>query len=393
MAQNYSFNFSGSGNGGSGSTTGSGTGTVTPGGTAAISFTLQDSGNSNCDNRGIFQMKVQFSSGDTLSMLFLVPDANTGNQTNISLSGTLTVTGGTGAFANIGGTGNATVTAVISQTNGTFTFTFAGTITLAGVLNPSALVNAGGMVPVFSNQGSVQPGSWVSLFGTSLANGTSTWNGDFPTSLGGVTVSVNGKLGYLWFVSATQINVQLPDDSKTGCVPVVVTTPNGPVNFQVDLEPISPSLSLLDNQYVAAVILTPNGTGAYGGGTYDLAGPTGKYSFKTRPVKRGETIELFGVGFGPTRQPVQAGKPFSGAVGIANVATIGLSTKQSNLGVQPAFAGIVGAGLYQFNLTIPQNAPTGDVNIGVFINTPNAAPGSQPIAFTSQDFPTLIPIQ
>jgi uncharacterized protein (TIGR03437 family) len=324
--------------------------------------------------------------------LDLIPNGNTNKATTIVFPGSLTVIGGTGSFANLGGSGNATINATLNPDK-TFSFTFTGTVSLAGPLNPTAIVNSGGMVPVYSDQGSVQSGSWVSIYGSNLANATATWNGDFPTSLGGVTVSIDGKLGYLWFVSAGQINVQVPDDTTNGCVPVVVTTANGTVNFQLDLEPQSPSLSLLDNQYVAAVILTPNGSGAYGGGTYDLAGPTGKYSYNTRPVKRGETIELFAVGLGPTGTPVPAGKLYSGANPITNVLTVGLRTPSSTLGVQPSFTGLVSAGLYQINLTIPPNAPTGNVSISLFLNPRGAPQNSQPLATTSQDLTILIPIQ
>ena len=39
--------------------------------------------------------------------------------------------------------------------------------------------------------------------------------------LGGVSVTIDGKQGYIWFVNATQINVQVPDDNNTGTVNVV----------------------------------------------------------------------------------------------------------------------------------------------------------------------------
>lgn len=388
-AQTVALTFTGSGTSGHGAT-GSGTGTLTPGGTAAVSFSSTDNGNSNCDDRIQLSVKIQLTSGDTLSLLYLAP--NGGNGTTILLNGSLAVTGGTGAYANLGGSGTATITGT-QNADKTFTFMFTGTLNLGGPLKPVATVSQGGIVPVFSDRGTVQPGSWISIYGSALANATTQWNGDFPTSLGDVTVSINGKLGYLWFVSATQINVQAPDDTTQGCVPVVVTTPNGTVNLSVDLEPASPSLSLLDNQYVAAVILTPNKTGAYGGGTYDLAGPAGMYSFNTRPVKRGETIELFGVGFGPVTSAVPAGKAFSGASGIKGSATIGLFSKQSSLGVTPLFVGMIGAGLYQINVTIPQNAPTGNVNLNVALFPQGAGPNTQPYATTSQSVNVLIPIQ
>ncbi len=52
-------------------------------------------------------------------------------------------------------------------------------------------------------------------------------DGTFTTSLGGASVTINGKVAYLSYVSPNQINAQAPDDTATGAVPVLVTTANG----------------------------------------------------------------------------------------------------------------------------------------------------------------------
>jgi hypothetical protein len=89
-----------------------------------------------------------------------------------------------------------------------------------------------GIVPIYSSVPVVQPGSWVSIYGTNLATGTFTWNGDFPTSLGGVSVTIDDNQAYLWVVTPTQINLQAPDDTTTGLVSVAVTT--GKRNSDID---------------------------------------------------------------------------------------------------------------------------------------------------------------
>jgi uncharacterized protein (TIGR03437 family) len=223
------------------------------------------------------------------------------------------------------------------------------------VTAPGAGINPGGVVPLFGSAPMIQPGSWISIFGTKLANATSVWNGDFPTSLGGVSVTINNRPGYLWFVSPGQINLQAPDDTTTGLVSVVVTTPNGVASSTVTLAPFGPSFSLLDSLHVAGVIPTPNSSGAYGNGSYDLVGRAGQFSFNTRPVKPGETLILYGVGFGPTNPPVSAGNAFSGAALTTNAVAV-------TIGGVPAtvlFSGITSAGLYQFNVVVP-NAGSGD---------------------------------
>jgi hypothetical protein len=76
-------------------------------------------------------------------------------------------------------------------------------------------ISQGGIVPIYSMANTIQPGEWISIWGSNLASGSASWNGNFPVSLGGTTVTINTKPAYLWYVSPTQINLQAPDDSAT----------------------------------------------------------------------------------------------------------------------------------------------------------------------------------
>jgi uncharacterized protein (TIGR03437 family) len=215
-----------------------------------------------------------------------------------------------------------------------------------------------GIVPVYSSSTTIQPGSWISIFGTNLAAAPATWAGNFPTSLGNTSVTIDGKAGYLWYVSPTQINLQAPDDTATGLVNVVVTTAGGSVTSSVTLGQYGPSFSLLDAKHIAGIILKSDGSGAYGGGTYDIVGPTGtSLGYSTVAAKAGDVLELFGVGFGPTTKPVPAGQAFSGAAPTTNPVQLSIN----NVAVTPSFAGITSAGLYQINLTLPAGLGAGDV--------------------------------
>ena len=229
-------------------------------------------------------------------------------------------------------------------------------------LPPSIL--SGGIVPVDSSTATIQPGEWVSIYGTNLAGGSATWTGNFPVSLGGASVTINGKQGYLWFVSPTQINVQAPDDMTTGPVPVVVTTPAGKTTSTVTLAQAAPSFLLLDSKHVTGLIIRSDGSGAYGGGTYDILGPTGNsLGYATVAAKAGDIVELFGVGFGPTSPVELAGQTFSGSAPTINAVGLGIN----NVSVTPSFAGLSGAGLYQINLVVPQGLGTGDVTIAATV--------------------------
>jgi uncharacterized protein (TIGR03437 family) len=82
-------------------------------------------------------------------------------------------------------------------------------------------------------------GSWLEIKGANLADASDPrlnnashsgqWaSTDFtgnnaPTTLDGVSVSINGKPAYVWYVSPTQINVQAPEDCAAGNVAITVT--------------------------------------------------------------------------------------------------------------------------------------------------------------------------
>jgi uncharacterized protein (TIGR03437 family) len=227
-------------------------------------------------------------------------------------------------------------------------------------------ISAGGVVPVYSTSTTIEAGSWISIYGNNLAPANATWNGDFPISLGDTSVMINNKPAYLWFVSPTQINLQAPDDTATGTVPVVVTNPSGSATSTVTLGQFGPSFSLLDATHVAGIIIRTDGSGAYGGGVYDIIGPTGSsLGYATKAAKAGDTVEVFGVGFGPTIPPVPAGHAFSGAAPVDPAS--GLKILINGVSLTPAFAGVTQAGLFQINVTIPQAAGTGDVSLAAIV--------------------------
>ena len=182
-------------------------------------------------------------------------------------------------------------------------------------------------------------------------------------------MTINGKPAYLSFVSPGQINVQAPDDTTTGTVPVVVMTAVGSATSTVILAQLAPSWLLFDTKHAAGIILRSDGSGAYDGGTYDLLGPTGNsLGFPTVAAKAGDIVELFGTGFGPTNPVVEAGQTFSGAAGTTNAVNLLINT----VSVTPIFAGLSGPGLDQINLTVPAGLGTGDVPLVAIVGSVQA---------------------
>ena len=159
---------------------------------------------------------------------------------------------------------------------------------------------------------------------------------------------IDGQPAAVYYISPTQLNVQSPDDGATGPVQVQIANQQSTATATANLQNYAPAFFTFGTKYVAAV---------HSDGT--LVGPAGLFgaSVASRPASPGEVVLLFGTGFGPTNPTTGTGVVFSGAAPLANPTLL-----QLRIGGQPAsvkFAGLTGAGLYQFNVVIPQ-LPDGD---------------------------------
>ena len=233
-------------------------------------------------------------------------------------------------------------------------------------------VNTGGVVPVGSKTSTIATGSWVEIYGTNLSTTSRFWNvateivnGNFPTSLDGVSVKLNGKPAYVYFISPGQIDVQAPDDTATGPVSVTVTTSAGTSSAgSVTLSKYAPSVLLFDLKHPAAQIFTA--------AALLLLGPPNTFPFTTRGAKPGETIILYGTGFGPTKTPVPSGQVFSGAAETSTAVTMTIGGIPTSV----KFAGVNGQnGVYQLNVEVPSNVPSGEQPLVVSVGGVQAQTG------------------
>ncbi len=141
---------------------------------------------------------------------------------------------------------NSNAPAQVVESSATVSVTAQALMSLASaklfaIGEPPPSITQGGVVPVASPAGTIQPGEWVSIFGTNLAGGVANWTGNFPTALAGTSVTIDGKLAYLSYVSPTQIDAQAPADAATGSVAVVVTTGFGTATSNATLAAVAPS--------------------------------------------------------------------------------------------------------------------------------------------------------
>jgi uncharacterized protein (TIGR03437 family) len=202
---------------------------------------------------------------------------------------------------------------------------------------------------------SVAPGSWVEIYGSYLAPSTESWTGaDFtaneaPTMFNGVSVNIGGQAAFVDYISATQVNAQLPSNIATGATLQLTVTngtlPSAPVNVTVNTtEPglLAPAgFQIGGNQYVVA---------QHSDGSYVL--PVGAIAgVKSRPAQPGETVVVYGVGFGSVVPNIPAGEIAAQTNQLSASLQVLFGQTPAELpyfGLAPNFVG-----LYQFNITVP----------------------------------------
>ena len=218
-------------------------------------------------------------------------------------------------------------------------------------------------------------GSYLEIKGSNLgpAGDSRTWTGaDFngntaPTALDGVTVSINGKSAFIYYISPTQIDAIAPDDSTTGSVPITVTNCNATSNsMTVTKTALAAGLQAPANflvngtQYMVALITDstlPLGY-AFVGNTNLSSSP-----YFYRPAKPGQSITAYGLGFGPVTptNPTGVITTASNSIVSSDAVTIFFGTTQATItyaGLAPGFVD-----LYQFNITVPSTLANGDYPI------------------------------
>lgn len=214
----------------------------------------------------------------------------------------------------------------------------------------------------------VAPGSYISIFGSNLADATQALSTPYlPVALSAVSVSFDGDglsyPGYLQFVSPGQINVQVPWEFQGhSFVGVTVWATGLPTQqYTLPLAAVSPG------------IFTITGTAAaidYNAGTVITS---------AAPATRGDVVELFVNGLGavsntPPSGEVSSASPLSQTPAQPMVTIGGVSAPVSFSGLAP---GIVG--LYQVNVTVPQNAPVGNDQVTISIGGVTSASATLPV--------------
>jgi uncharacterized protein (TIGR03437 family) len=211
-------------------------------------------------------------------------------------------------------------------------------------LNPQAVFNVFSFGPAGNP---IAPGEFITIYGSGLPpqNAVSV---PFPLKLGGVQLLINNTPAPLYLITATQVFGVVPY-SLTGATASIVLDNNGTRSNTITV-PVAATAP-----GIAAVAQNGLGAGA-------ITHANGSLISATSPAARGETVVIYLTGLGQVTPP-----------GIDGAAAKGLNPSNSVLAVY--FNGDCGAcdgsnisyqgltpgyaGLYQLNVAIPTNTPTG----------------------------------
>ncbi len=287
--------------------------------------------------------------------------------------GTVTVTAATGCTWTA--TGNAAWITISSGSSGSGSGTVrysvaanpdpnsrTATLTIAGqTFSITQAGTAGGEAPLFhslsiTNAASfmpgLTPGSLVTIFGEHLSSveGIVSASGfPLPTRLGGTSVTVGGTEAPLFTVAnvegSEQINLQVPWEIQGRTTTRVVVNNNGrTAGVEVEVLRAHPGIFFrAEEEGLGAILHGEN----YSLVTFD------------RPARKREAVVIYATGLGPvapaprTRFPAPA-EPLSRTRFLPRVTVSGVPAEVLFSGLAVGFAG-----LYQVNIVVPANAPSG----------------------------------
>jgi uncharacterized protein (TIGR03437 family) len=296
--------------------------------------------------------------------------------------GTLSLTGATAATTSGGNwltaerVENQNLVSVAANPSGLSPGSYAGTVRIASnaaqgeIVVPVQLDVIAAGPPVAFYQGVVNnatfeagdvlaQGAIVALFGEQLTTGEARVAQALPltSDLGSVRVLVNDQPAPVYYVSYHQINFQIPYNAAPGDATIRVEREGQRGNaISARIAASVPRLLRLGiGDYAIAVNQD---------GSFPIPATTGVNS---RPARPGETLVFYAIGLGPTTPSVQSGagspsSPLAQAAGAWRVAfgfsgPFGVGTVEA----MPMFVGLTPnfVGLYQINVTIPEDAPRG----------------------------------
>ncbi len=203
----------------------------------------------------------------------------------------------------------------------------------------------------------VAPGELATIFGSNLANSTQQAAGfPLPQNLGGATVYVNSAPVPLLYVSATQINFQVPSSLAAGTANMYVSRSGGQsALFQFTVIGSAPGIFQDTSNHAVAQNGTDNSTNSAGD-----------------PVAIGAVLVVYLTGQGAVNHAVADGtatpiSPLSTATATATATIGGTNATVQFLGLTSGFTGLA-----QANILVPTGLATADyplvITVGGYVS-------------------------
>ncbi len=258
---------------------------------------------------------------------------------------------------------------VVNGTAGALKTTFTNNARALPTIASNGIVDAAS----FQAGNGIVPGSYISLFGTGLADSSQANSLPFlPLALNTVFVSFDsGSSSYpgrMYYVSPTQVNVQVPWElAGQTSTQIKVTIDFSPGNVvTVPVVSVSPALfaytdSALNTSIAAAL---DESNAVVNGG---------------HPVARGHVVQLYVNGLGAVNATPASGAPAPASPPSTTVATPTVSIGGQAAAVQ--FSGLAPgfSGLYQVNAVVPANIGAGVQPVVVSSGGISSPPVSLPV--------------
>ena len=219
----------------------------------------------------------------------------------------------------------------------------------------SASMSIAGLVNNWSGGKTAAPGMIAAVFGTQLAPpGTTLIARGLPLalSLGGVSATVNGVAAPLYYVSSTQVNVQIPYETGAG-----------------------PAFLAIDNNGQIATFAFNVAMTAPGLFSFAIDNSTGNL---LQSAPQGRVLLLFMTGEGDVTPTLATGAtpPFNSTPSKYPVPRLPVTVTVGGVPAQVLFQGVPNglAGATQIDFTVPAAAPTGPQQVIVTVGGVAAPP-------------------
>jgi uncharacterized protein (TIGR03437 family) len=285
--------------------------------------------------------------GPLSGTIYFLASQNLIGQSDLTGSGATRTAKFTVAAADLG-TGDNGEVVIAAVYGGDAAYTWKPGFTTLQVSTANA-ITLNGIASAASYQHQYAPGMIVALFGENLAAATTDQApAPLPTQLGGASVTINGIESPLYYVSPTQINVQIPWEIPKASTAIVKVTANGKsATSQIFVDSHAP----------------------------EIFGDTNNLMVPYQTTRRSDPAFLFVTGDGLFSVPLVV----TGSVPPSGTLTAIPNSARVTVGGIPAHVMFIGEpswsiGVSQINFTIPADAPLGKQPVVVTIAGASSSP-------------------